>query len=115
MQVTGTTKLFATFGCEYGGSLGDVTADFDVIINATSIGMGSESGLMPVAEDALKNQPVVFDIIVRPKETALLKLARAQGCATVAGVTMIAHLTAPTLEWLTGVRPSLALLQERFS
>lgn len=107
-------ELCETFGCEYGGPLDSIDAGFDIIVNATSIGMGSESGPCPISADALKNQPVVFDIIVRPKETAFLKLAATLGCATIPGTMMIAHLAVPTLEWLTGTRPSLSLLIEHF-
>lgn len=107
--------LCEAFDCELGGTLDDIADDFDVIINATSVGMGAYEGSIPVHVDALKNKPVVFDIIVRPKRTTFLTHAAEQGCITIPGTTMIAYLAVPTLEWLTGVRPSLPLLLDHFA
>lgn len=108
-------SLCATFGCKYGGSLEDVSPTFDIIINATSIGLGVDDGPSPIAADALKNQPLVFDIIPRPKETGLLKVAAAQGCQIICGVDMIAYLAGPTLEWLTGARTPQEFFASHFS
>jgi 3-dehydroquinate dehydratase/shikimate dehydrogenase len=59
---------------------------FDAIINATPEGMHPGDGA-PLRADEL-NCRVVMDMIYRPMDTPLLKLARRRGIETVAGVEM---------------------------
>lgn len=107
-------ELCETFGCRYGGSLDALAPEFDIVVNATSVGMGERSEQSPIAATSLANAPVVFDIVVRPRVTMLAMQARELGCAVVPGIAMVAHQAVPALEWLTGVAPDLALLRERF-
>jgi shikimate dehydrogenase len=103
------------FGCDFGGTLDAVEPGFDVIVNATSVGMGDELGSSPIASDALKNAPVVLDIVSYPRTTTLMTLAAEQGCQVIRGASMIAYLAVPTLEWLTGEKPSLDVLKDLVS
>lgn len=59
---------------------------FDAIINATPVGMHSGDGT-PLRADEL-NCRVVMDMIYRPMDTPLLKLARRRGIETASGVEM---------------------------
>jgi 3-dehydroquinate dehydratase / shikimate dehydrogenase len=59
---------------------------FDAIINATPVGMQSGDGAPLRAEDL--NCRVVMDMIYRPMDTPLLKLARRRGIETISGVEM---------------------------
>lgn len=100
---------------QFGGGLDDVGPDFDVVVNATSVGMGDPAAPSPAPETALENRPVVFDIVARPRETTLIRQAQARGAAVVHGISMVAHQAVPALEWLTGVRPDLSLLRASFA
>jgi len=73
---------------------------FDVIINATPVGMGSVRDC-PLKEDEI-HAKVVFDMVYDPVETRLLQLARAKGIAVIPGVEMFVHQAARQFEIWTG-------------
>lgn len=60
---------------------------FDVIINATPVGMYPHSKISPLSGREL-NCRTVMDLIYRPLDTELLKIARKKGINTVSGVDM---------------------------
>jgi 3-dehydroquinate dehydratase / shikimate dehydrogenase len=94
---------------------------FDVIINATPVGMGStkESPL----QDKEINARYVFDMVYDPAETRLLKLAKERGAQVIPGIEMFVHQAARQFEIWTGkpapfdemLRVVLLALQERAS
>jgi 3-dehydroquinate dehydratase / shikimate dehydrogenase len=61
--------------------------EFDVIVNATPVGMYPHEGVSPLAAGEL-NCGLVMDLIYRPMQTKLLKIAAARGLQTVSGVEM---------------------------
>jgi 3-dehydroquinate dehydratase/shikimate dehydrogenase len=60
---------------------------FEVIINATPVGMYPHSKISPLSAREL-NCRIVMDLIYRPPDTELLKIARKKGIETVSGVDM---------------------------
>jgi 3-dehydroquinate dehydratase / shikimate dehydrogenase len=92
---------------------------FDVIINATPVGMGNtrETPL----QDKEINARYVFDMVYDPAETRLLKLAKERGAQIIPGIEMFAHQAARQFEIWTGkpapwdemLRVVLLALQER--
>ncbi len=92
---------------------------FDVIINATPVGMGNtkESPL----QDKEINARYVFDMVYDPPETRLLKLAKERGAQIIPGIEMFAQQAARQFEIWTGkpapwdemLRVVLLALQER--
>ncbi len=92
---------------------------FDVIINATPVGMGNgrES---PLQEQEI-NARYVFDMIYDPPETRFLKLARERGSQIIPGIEMFVHQAARQFEIWTGkpapwdemLRVVLLALQQR--
>src|SRR5436305_232101 len=74
--------------------------DFDVIINATPVGMGNtrESPLNPEEIRA----KIVFDMAYDPAETRLSKLAKARGAEVIPGSVMFVHQAARQFEIWTG-------------
>jgi len=92
---------------------------FDVIINATPVGMGNtrETPL----QDKEINARFVFDMIYDPGETRLLKLAKERGAQIIPGIEMFVHQAARQFEIWTGkpapwdemLRVVLLALQER--
>ena len=73
---------------------------FDVIINATPVGMGSTRE-SPLNENEI-NAKYVFDMVYEPEETRLLKLAKARGIQTIPGTEMFVHQAARQFEIWTG-------------
>jgi 3-dehydroquinate dehydratase/shikimate dehydrogenase len=73
---------------------------FDVIINATPVGMGN-SRETPLQEKEI-NARYVFDMIYDPPETLFLKLAKQRGAQVIPGIEMFVHQAARQFEIWTG-------------
>jgi 3-dehydroquinate dehydratase/shikimate dehydrogenase len=92
---------------------------FDVIINATPVGMGNTRET-PLQEKEI-NARYVFDMVYDPAETRLLKLAKERGAQIIPGIEMFVHQAARQFEIWTGkpapwdemLRVVLLSLQER--
>jgi len=74
--------------------------DFDVIINATPVGMGNTRE-SPLNADEIKAQ-YVFDMVYDPAETKLIQLARLRGVQVILGREMFVHQAARQFEIWTG-------------
>ena len=73
---------------------------FDVIINATPVGMGNTRET-PLQEKEI-NARYVFDMIYDPFETRLLQLAKQRGAQIIPGIEMFVHQAARQFEIWTG-------------
>ncbi|HTC74549.1 MAG TPA: shikimate dehydrogenase [Edaphobacter sp.] len=74
---------------------------FDVIINATPIGMaGIKAPQLLEAKDL--NTKLVFDLVYNPPETPLLRMARQKGIPIVTGIEMFVQQGARQFEIFTG-------------
>jgi 3-dehydroquinate dehydratase / shikimate dehydrogenase len=73
---------------------------FDVIINATPLGMGNTRDC-PLKDQEIQAR-VVFDMVYDPVETHLLQVARAKGIAVIPGVEMFVQQAARQFEIWTG-------------
>jgi 3-dehydroquinate dehydratase/shikimate dehydrogenase len=65
-----------------------VRGTWDVLVNATPVGSGTEVDKTPVPADRLDGR-LVYDLVYEPAETRLLREARAAGCRTVGGFEML--------------------------
>jgi 3-dehydroquinate dehydratase / shikimate dehydrogenase len=73
---------------------------FDVIINATPVGMGNTRE-SPLNENEI-NARYVFDMIYDPEETRLMKMAKGRGAEVIPGIEMFVHQAARQFEIWTG-------------
>jgi shikimate dehydrogenase len=97
-----------------GGAVGHVgrpedIARGDLIVNATSIGMGGDE--LPLDRSFLRAQQVVADLVYHPLDTALLRAAREIGARTVDGLGMLVHQAVLQQELWLGVRPDPAVMR----
>jgi 3-dehydroquinate dehydratase / shikimate dehydrogenase len=74
--------------------------NFDVIINATPVGMGNTRDC-PLKDEEIQAR-VVFDMVYDPVETHLLRVARGKGIAVIPGVEMFVQQAARQFEIWTG-------------
>lgn len=74
--------------------------NFDVIINATPVGMGN-SKESPLKEEEIRCK-VLFEMIYAPAETRLVAMARAKGIQIIPGLEMFVHQAARQFEIWTG-------------
>lgn len=75
-------------------------AGADLVVNATSVGMGSAE--LPVPAGALAAGQVVADLVYHPRRTALLAAAEAVGAIPVDGLGMLLHQAGLAFEHWTG-------------
>jgi shikimate dehydrogenase len=69
----------------------------DVVVNATSIGMHADDPMILPATE-IGPQHLVCDIVYRPLQTSLLRMAQRQGARTVDGLGMSLHQGAKAFE-----------------
>ena len=74
---------------------------FDVIVNATPVGMAGVKGA-PILEAADLNTKLVFDLVYNPLETPLLRLARQHNIPIITGIEMFVQQGARQFEIFTG-------------
>ena len=70
------------------GSVDDI-ATANILINATSVGMGSQE--TPVDASRLHSSLVVLDAVYQPLETTMLRNVKNAGAVTVDGLWMLVH------------------------
>jgi shikimate dehydrogenase len=89
-------------------------ADFDLIVNATSVGMarpggeGTEDGdaaafkPLPLSADEFLDRQIVVDLVYRQDGTGLIRAARAHGLCCVDGFDVLVHQGAASFRLWTG-------------
>jgi shikimate dehydrogenase len=95
------------------------TGDYDLIVNATSIGMHSataESGggdlkTLPIDADELLDRQVVADLAYGPGETELARTARKRGAVVVDGLEVLVHQGAESFRIWTGLTPPIEAMR----
>jgi shikimate dehydrogenase len=91
------------------GSATDIAAS-DVVINATSVGFGTDE--LPFDPALLRPEHVVADLVYHPRDTALLRAASSRGCTVVDGLAMLIHQAVLQEELWTGNRPDSGVMRE---
>jgi shikimate dehydrogenase len=77
-------------------------AGFDLVVNATPIGMAAGDPL-PVQAERLEATATVADLITRPAVTPLLEIARRHGCRIASGADMFAVQAGYMADILLGI------------
>ncbi len=76
----------------------ELKGDFDLLINASPVGMWPNVDAMPVSREALRSVKAVFDCIYNPRETRLMAEAKAVGCHACGGMAMLVWQAAAAQE-----------------
>jgi len=108
-RTTGAAEEAAVLAGAIGvvGSATDV-GEAEIVINATSLGMAADD--VPCDPSVLHAGQVVADIVYHPRETALLRAARAAGAVTVEGLGMLVHQAALQQQLWHGHLPDVAVM-----
>ncbi len=69
--------------------ISEISGDFDLLVNATPIGMYPKVDAMVVEKRVIERCANVFDAVYNPLDTKLLQCARANGAITVGGMAML--------------------------
>jgi shikimate dehydrogenase len=81
---------------------------FDIVVNATSLGLHGEDALEGVD---LPRQLSVVDVVATANETPLIRRAKASGCVAVDGLLMLLHQGARALRLWTGLDAPTAAMR----
>lgn len=81
-----------------------------LVINATSLGL-KPGDASPLDLGAIPKPRLVYDMIYRPPQTALLRQAAALGIASANGLSMLVHQGVRSLEIWTGAAVPAAVMQ----
>jgi shikimate dehydrogenase len=96
---------------DLGGRLAQGDEPWDLLVNATSVGMQPNAVETPLAAERLRPGALVFDTVYRPLETRLLREARATGCRTQDGLDMLVHQAIEQLRLWSGRAATAARLR----
>ena len=100
-SVARAEALAQELGADGAGSLDSLASTpYDVLVNATSVGMGGD--VSPVSAAAIRPQSVVLDAVYAPERTRLLRDAHARGARVISGRWMLIHQAVAQLEAWAG-------------
>ena len=85
---------------------------FDIVINATSIGLGDPEARLPLDLNSLRPGLVVADVVFNPPQTRLIRDAAARGCTTLDGLGMLVNQGVIGFQIWTGVDPDPGVMRE---
>lgn len=77
--------------------------DVDFVLNASPVGMLNDLRC-PIDASRIPGDVVVFDAIVKPEETTLLKIAEERGCRTIRGREMMRGQIAKIVDYFAAAR-----------
>jgi shikimate dehydrogenase len=83
-----------------------------IVINATSIGLGNESARVPIESRSLQPDMVVADVIFNPPKTVFLREAAERGCKILDGLGMLVNQGVIAFRIWTEVDPDVSVMRE---
>lgn len=86
--------------------------EYDMIINATGVGMGKTIGQSPMAEKMILPDAVYFDACYNPVRTQFLQNAEAKGFKTYNGLMMSLYQGVEQIRLWTGKEPPVEVMRE---
>jgi shikimate dehydrogenase len=99
------------------GAGGLSAADFDLVVNATTVGMGAadersaDLKSLPIAADSLGERHQLVDLAYGPVETELASAAKARGATVVDGLEVLVRQGAASLRLWTGLEPPVETMR----
>lgn len=88
-------------------------AQFDIIVQTTSVGMAHSQAGSPLDVSRLKRGTIVADIIYNPLQTELMKQAKALGGKTMNGIGMFVHQGAIAFQHWLDIQPDTEQMTAR--
>jgi shikimate dehydrogenase len=81
-------------------------SSFNLMVNTTPLGMTPNIDSSPLPEGTVLTQgTIVYDLVYNPRETKLVRDAKAQGCHATTGLGMLIEQAALSFELWTGHNP----------
>lgn len=96
-------------------SLNHALAESVLLINGTSVGMAPDTDASVITDTHLFHKElVVSDVIYNPRETLLLRQAKAAGCQTFNGLHMLLYQGAEAFKLWTGREMPVDIVKEKY-
>ena len=89
-----------------------VKSDTDILINATSIGLGDPQARVPVDSSTLRPELICADVIFNPAKTQFLIESADAGCTTIDGLGMLVNQAVISFKRWTDVDPDPNVMRE---
>ena len=80
-------------------------SSFNLLVNTTPVGMIPNTDQSPWPENSPFPQAAIYDLVYNPRETKLVRDARAQGLSATTGLGMLIEQAALGFELWTGYKP----------
>jgi shikimate dehydrogenase len=84
----------------------------DLVVNATSVGLGASFKESAIPVDILHSQQIVLDLVYGPSPTALVREAKARGATAIDGKEMLVMQAAGSYELWTGRRAPMDVMRQ---
>ncbi|MFH1683953.1 MAG: shikimate dehydrogenase [Candidatus Margulisiibacteriota bacterium] len=85
----------------------------DILVNSTPVGMHPKTDQSPLAKEIKLHQKLlVYDLVYNPKQTKLLKDAKAAGCKTCSGLGMLVRQGAIAFTIWTGEEAPIEVMRK---
>lgn len=106
-------EIAEKFNIEFGGDLEKVkkVADYDILINATSIGFYPDTNSVLDAS-SLKENKIVLDVVMKPLETTFQKIAKQKNCLVIPGYRMLIYQALFQVEMFTGKKAPFKIMEK---
>ena len=92
------------------GSLPPPSGSWDLLVNTTPVGTYPDVDATPLPGGPFDGR-LVYDLVYNPRETRLLAEAKAAGCATISGLSMLVAQACGQFEWWTGIAAPVDVFQ----
>ncbi|HUD18846.1 MAG TPA: shikimate dehydrogenase [Patescibacteria group bacterium] len=111
--VAAAGELATSAGCRFDQltSLSRHIKNADILINATTVGMGPNTDKSLVPKALLRPDLTVLDVVSNPKETQLVSDARSAGCTVVSADRMLLWQAALKFKLFTGVEAPISVME----
>lgn len=90
----------------------EVPSETEVLINATSIGLGDAQARVPLDIATLRKELVVADVVFNPPRTRLIRDAEQHGCQTLDGLGMLVNQAVIGFKIWTGCDPDPVVMRD---
>jgi shikimate dehydrogenase len=90
-----------------------IAAGTDIVVNATSIGLGNGNAPLDIDLTSLEPGMVVADVIVDPPDTRFLRDARQHRCTVIDGLGMLINQGVIGIKYWTGIDADPAVMRKK--
>jgi shikimate dehydrogenase len=89
----------------------DVPADADVVVQATTVGMGDAEARLPLRWLEPRSGAIAADVVFAPPRTAFLRDAESHGYRALDGLGMLVEQAVIGFRWWLGVEPDRGVMR----